>query len=184
MLFAAGRNLGFILVALIACRSAHAGAPPPAAASVTVEIAAATLASDCDKGAARAPSQQKRAADTAGGAPASDERIATACEQTSMQLSVHSSKGGTPTSLKVKRVELFDDTGASLGVLTPRSPTLWSSDGTYRPWDQTVKPDQKLSVSYRLSAPGPPPSTIQLGRGGQPLQPDLPAQGHPHRGGR
>ena len=47
-----------------------------------------------------------------------------------MQLSVIGAPGGTPIQLRVKRVELLDDKGNLIGELTPRSPTIWSQDGS------------------------------------------------------
>jgi hypothetical protein len=70
-----------------------------------------------------------------------------------MQLSVVAPAGGAATQLTVKKVELFDDKGALIGVLTPRTPTVWAEDGTYKAWDQAVAPGQELAVSYALSQP-------------------------------
>lgn len=75
------------------------------------------------------------------------------CEQTSMQLAVTSVGGGAPTKLAVKKVELFDASGKSLGVLVPTNPTRWTDKSMYEAWDEQVAPDQKLSVSYALSQP-------------------------------
>jgi len=75
------------------------------------------------------------------------------CEQTSMQLAVTSAGGGAPTKLAVKKVELFDASGKSLGELVPSKPTRWTDKSMYEAWDEQVPPDQKLSVSYVLSQP-------------------------------
>lgn len=70
-----------------------------------------------------------------------------------MQLSVIAPAGATASQLTVKKVELFDDKGVLIGEVTPRAPTVWAQDGTYKPWDQQVAAGQQLSVSYALSQP-------------------------------
>lgn len=125
---------------------------------VTVELTAVTLGEDCGvapapKKSAAAESQQKPLADSSakpGFAPARRQ----ACEQTSMQLSVSSPVGFAETTLRVKKVQVFDENGKLVGTLTPRTPTVWgSASGTYLPWDEKVASAATLSVSYALSAP-------------------------------
>lgn len=137
--------------------------PAPASPAVTVQMTAATLADDCGGSAPRArpPAPAKSAkwdradADvSARGAKAKRQ-----CEQTSMQLSIVSKAGGGPTELRVKKVEIFDEKGTSLGELTARSPTVWSAQGSYVAWDENIAPAQELSVSYVLSQPAWGPST-------------------------
>ena len=69
-----------------------------------------------------------------------------------MQLSIISPADLAPGELRVKRVEVFDDTGKLVGTLTPRSPSRWSG-GSYVAWDQKIAPAQVLSVSYPLTQP-------------------------------
>ena len=74
------------------------------------------------------------------------------CEQTSMQLAI---VGADKTDVRIKSVEVFDDAGKSLGVLSASKPTRWvDSSATYEPWDETVLAGQTSSVSYVLSQPG------------------------------
>jgi hypothetical protein len=147
--------------------------PPPAPAKVAVTMTAATLAEDCGGTAPIAPPPTKFAKPPSSGARAESDdpapgpsrargdvsagyagRARMRCEQTSMQLSVIAGSGVAPTSIRVKKVELVDDTGKLIGTLTPSAPTVWSdADGIYKPWAQTVSPDTKLSVSYALSKP-------------------------------
>lgn len=134
--------------------------PPPARApAVTVAMTAATLADDCG-GVAPAPSapaaaprkqSEARRDESSGASRARAEKRA--CDQSSMQLSVIAPAGTTASQLTVKKVELFDDKGALIGELTPRAPTAWAQDGTYKAWDQQVAAGQELSVSYALSQP-------------------------------
>lgn len=127
---------------------------PPPAPAITVAMTAATLADDCG-GISPPPAartQAKQRSDESSGGPS---RVAArrACEQSSMQLSVIAPAGASANRLTVKKVELFDDQGALVGVVTPRAPTVWAQDGTYQPWDQKVAAGQELSVSYALSQP-------------------------------
>jgi hypothetical protein len=144
-------------------------APAPAPKTVpgsdaTVAITSVTLAGDCggsptppspsaaqESERRREPSKSERK--RAPGSEREDEAQQRICEQTSMQLSIKGAAAGSPLQLRVKTIELFDDKGTRLGELTPRAPTVWSQDGQYRPWDQSVAPATELSVSYVLSAP-------------------------------
>lgn len=117
-------------------------------------MTAATLADDCGgvappaKEAQRSQRQEDSRGDEARGA-----RARRACDQSSMQLSIVVPAGGAATQVTIKRVELFDDKGALIGELTPRTPTVWADGGTYTAWDQKIAPGQNLSVSYALSQP-------------------------------
>jgi hypothetical protein len=147
-------------------------APPPVTVTkpapkpTQVELTAVTLADDCGgTPPARAPSpvtktatkldvsedegrELKAKSERAAGAGA---RAARRCEQTSMQLSI---AAGDASSIQVKSVELFDDTGKSLGTLTASTPTRWSdANGVYEAWDQRVAASSTNSVSYVLSQP-------------------------------
>lgn len=129
----------------------------PATPDVTVEIASVTLGDDCGAAAARAS-----AGDSVAGAPpparaqvgaSAMAKMARACEQTSVQLSLRAGPGAASPSIEVRQVRLTDASGASLGALIPRGPVVWSADGAYVPWDQTIEPGETLSVAYALSAP-------------------------------
>ncbi len=160
-----------------ASRPAPARKPAPAP-KITVVMTAATLADDCGGAApASAPtfaapppprtasmpaSQQNPALDSGARAKADAPYEPTAkakresrrCEQTSMQLSATAAAGAKTTTLRVKKVELFDDSGAALGVLTAKSPRVWSvAKGAYQPWGGSIAAGQTLNVSYVLSQP-------------------------------
>ncbi|MFO0618017.1 MAG: hypothetical protein U0414_35830 [Polyangiaceae bacterium] len=129
-----------------------ASSPPRRAAlDVSVVLVAATLADDCggDAGARPAPVLSK-------GDSAESEKSAKAkrrCEQTSMQLSITSDKGNVPARLIVKKVELFDASSRSVGVLASSDPTVWDESGGYVPWDERIAPASALAVSYALGQP-------------------------------
>jgi hypothetical protein len=125
--------------------------PPATAASVTVQMTAATLGDDC--GGSPAASKEKSVPSRMKGDMARGARAKSVCEQSSMQLSVVAAADGAPTRLGVKKVELFDDKGAMLGELIAATPTVWDPSGVYQAWDQSVAPGQDLSVSYALSQP-------------------------------
>ncbi|MEJ7598610.1 MAG: hypothetical protein WKG01_11935 [Kofleriaceae bacterium] len=125
-------------------------------AKATVDLTAVTLADDCGGtppwGPPTAPvtRSEKQDVDAQPESHKSKSAQRRRCEQTAMQLAV-TAPDGAATELVVKKVELFDDAGKSLGELTASSPTRWSNDA-YQPWDQKVAPGQ-LSVSYVLSQP-------------------------------
>jgi hypothetical protein len=135
--------------------------PPPITApapggKVSVELTAVTLADDCGGtppwGPPAAPTRKADidADDSLKGK--SKSAVKRRCEQTSMQLSAASSDG-KPTKITVKKVEMFDDTGASLGELAASTPTYWSKNGMYESWDQMLGPAAQVSVSYVLERP-------------------------------
>ena len=151
---------------------------PRPAPKVTVVMTAATLADDCGGTApAGAPtfaappppvtasktaSEQNPALDPGPRAKADADYEPTAkakrerrrCEQTSMQLSATAAAGAKTTTLRVKKVELFDDSGTSLGVLTATTPRVWSVDkGAYQAWNGSIAAGQTLNISYVLSQP-------------------------------
>ena len=131
----------------------------PAASKITVDLTAVTLADDCGGTApAGPPAAPARKADRANDdAPEhqlkSKSEAKRRCEQTSMQLAVAATADGSPTKLVVKRVEMFDDTGTSLGELAASTPTYWSKNGMYEAWDEAVAPGSQLAVSYVLARP-------------------------------
>src|SRR5207253_8731467 len=132
---------------------------------------AATLAEDCGGTGAPygtpvpevTPAKKKRGwkGARADGKPPADAGAASmskmgerACEQTSMQLSGVAGALERPATIAVKKVEIFDKKGKSIGVLTPRSPLAWNTaKGQYEAWDESVAANANLSVSYALSAP-------------------------------
>jgi hypothetical protein len=149
-------------------------APPPATVGkVTVVMTAATLADDCGgsppwgpptasydpppmqpKGATRPLGKADSEYADVDNSKAKAKMERRRCEQTSMQLSVTAAAGGSPAKLQVKKVELFDQSGKSLGSLAASKPTRWTDKSSaYEAWDESVVPDQKLSVSYVLAQP-------------------------------
>jgi hypothetical protein len=128
----------------------------PGAAKISVDLTAVTLADDCGGTPPwQPPAAPTRKADIDDSPKSAKSKSATKrrCEQTSMQLSVAASSDGKPTKLTIKKVEMFDDTGASLGELAASTPTFWSKNGMYESWDQMVAPASQLSVSYVLEQP-------------------------------
>lgn len=73
------------------------------------------------------------------------------CEQTSMQLSI---AAGSDVDVRVKSVEVLDESGTSLGTLVSSKPTRWSdAQAAYQPWDGKVVAGETALVSYVLSQP-------------------------------
>jgi hypothetical protein len=134
--------------------------PPATVGKITVVMTAATLADDCGGSApweapqAKAATKKQDSEFADMDEPKGKAKMARRrCEQTSMQLSVTAAAGGAPAKVQVKKVELFDQNGKSLGVLAASKPTRWTDKSMYEAWDESVAPDQKLSVSYVLAQP-------------------------------
>lgn len=142
--------------------------PPAPKATTRVELTAVTLADDCggtppwsapsklakaeaaksdDASPSGAKSKGKRDVDD----DANGVRARRRCEQTSMQLGI---SAGDASKISVKSVELFDETGKSLGKLSASKPTRWSdASGVYEAWDETLGAGSTSSVSYVLTQP-------------------------------
>lgn len=125
---------------------------PKPALNVSVVMTAATLGDDCggSTDARPPPVLGKNDRDRDEPLPAKSKRR---CEQTSMQLSIASEPGNLPARLLVKKVELFDEAGQSVAVLSSSAPTIWDESGTYVPWDERIAPSATLAVSYALEQP-------------------------------
>jgi hypothetical protein len=149
---------------------------PPTApkAATTVELTAVTLADDCGgtppwgappkvitaqaepakkAEAVKADVEMEPKAKAKGDykGDSNGARAKRRCEQTSMQLAI---SAGDASKIAVKSVELFDETGKSLGTLTASKPTRWSdANGVYEAWDEAVAAGSTSSVSYVLTQP-------------------------------
>jgi len=155
-------------------------APPPRPqpqpqGDVSVELSGVTLGDDCggtppanppkpSKTAAAAPAEPASLAPPARRAPGTPSAVAAdcaepgcgggyACQQTSIQLALRATGTSAATPIQIKRVELLDAKGVSLGELTATSPTRWSDAGSYQAWDQSLAPNEQAAVSYVLSSP-------------------------------
>lgn len=128
----------------------------PVAPAISVEMTAATLADDCGGGPSTPPPAPSAKAATK--LEKSDEAHAKSkakrrCEQSSIQLAITAPAGAEPAELAVKSVELLLESGASIGKLEARAPSVWSEADGYMPWNQSIAPGQDLSVSYALTQP-------------------------------
>lgn len=158
------RLLPLVLV-LGSCWSSSQPQPKPAPGAISVDVASVSLADNCPDPvvAAAPPANPVPSAPSPGSMHSSQEGEAIpgskpsfesrsrqeVCEQTRMQLSIKSEGAG---AIQIKRVELLDKSGKSVGVLAARNPTLWTND-TYVPWNQQVAAGQQLTASYSLTAP-------------------------------
>jgi hypothetical protein len=136
-----------LLVALVA--SCYTSTPTPTAPqvgpAVSVDLSGATIADDCGDGTV--PRREKRDDDHDG------DRGWALCVPTSMQLSVRSPREALATTIRIKKVELVDPSGAVLQTLASRHPARWDNDGAYTPWNEQVSPGQTLAASYLLTPP-------------------------------
>jgi|GEM_PF-1364778 len=137
--------------------------PVPQAAGVEVLMTAATLADDCggvpnttpkpkpkptQSFAAKSEPKRRGKSDRA-----MKSKAKRRCKQSSIQLAVTAAEGAKAATIAVKSVELLLASGDSLGMLTTRSPSVWTDGEGYAPWNETVEPGQDLSVSYAVSQP-------------------------------
>jgi hypothetical protein len=161
-------HLGW-LIALAACADSNADtvkdpfAKPPPAASLTVELAAVSLADDCaplpPPPTAPAPATPAKPADAGPSAPMRRAPGAQAvggrygCDQTTMQLKITTPAGFKAGTVKIKKVELLDTEGKVLQTLSSRNPRAWKNTTSYLPWDEKVGPSQGVHSMYDLSSP-------------------------------
>jgi len=146
---------------------------PQPQGDVKVELSAVTLGHDCGGSWTPPPPATRAAAPAEEAAPATPMKRPAApavacaqghdcgggshhrgdCQQTSLQLALHAAGNGSPTPIRIKKVELLDAKGGFISELTASSPTRWSDAGSYQTWDQLVAPGEHAAVSYQLSSP-------------------------------
>ncbi len=76
------------------------------------------------------------------------------CTQSTVQLSL-TNNGTVPGKLQILTIRLLDAaTQRELGTLVGRKPSVWTDEGTYQPWDETVREGAAaMTVAYRLADP-------------------------------
>jgi hypothetical protein len=154
----------FLLVALAACTKASKGneTPDPKTgaaprSNATVTLTSVTFADDCGGTAPSTPPAPAAAepatpAITAPGV--AQDRVSMErrrCEQTSMQLAIGAL---ADTEIHIKSVEVFDESGKSLGTLVAAKPQRWAdAPAAYEVWDEKLVKGTTARVSYALSQP-------------------------------
>ena len=145
-----------LLVALAGCAPVDANPTK----DITVELSAVTLGDDC----AVVPSNPKPAKPSRA-APAAPSVRAPAdcdvggcghhsrCDQTTMQLAIKTPAGSKPTTIKIKKVELLDNKGKVLEVLTSKLPSKWDGSSSYIVWNEQVAAGESVKAMYSLNAP-------------------------------
>jgi hypothetical protein len=148
------RTAWLLAVTSAACwHSGDTATVPPATNPVEVTLSSVTLGDDCGglaMGDAEDKPVESESQSRNGRRGPSDQFGDMDCVQTSMQLALKSTDGSG--SLRVTKVELVAKDGTTL-VLGARTPTTWSDDGVYKPWNQQIAANQKLQVSYQLQSP-------------------------------
>jgi hypothetical protein len=164
-----------LALALAACTKASKGNdtssdPKTGAAprsNATITLTSVTFADDCGGAAPSSPPPNAPAKAAAGSsaAPAAPAVVPPGvaqetakesmerrrCEQTSMQLAIGAL---ADTEIHIKSVEVFDETGKSLGSLTAAKPQRWADAGAvYEAWDEKLGKGTTARVSYALSQP-------------------------------
>jgi hypothetical protein len=158
----------FLVVALAACTKASKGNETPTdpktgaapRANATVTLTSVTFADDCGGTAPSAPppSTSQAPASPAVVAPSearpqdqAESMERRRCEQTSMQLAIGAL---ADTEIHIKSVEVFDESGKSLGTLTAAKPQRWAdAPAAYEAWDEKLVKGTTARVSYALSQP-------------------------------
>ena len=75
------------------------------------------------------------------------------CTQSTLQLALRN-PGKVAATLRVEAVRLVDvGTKRVLGPIAVRKPSVWSEQGTYKPWDEQVAVGAELKIGYRLAEP-------------------------------
>jgi len=124
-------------------------APPPAAKPAA---APTEVAGDMPPAAPMPP----RAGAAARRSTHSGRSMRQPCTQSTMQLAF-TGQGPAPATVRIKEIALFPAAGGAasggeLGTLRSRGPAAFV-DGSYKPWDETLKPGGDLKASYKLSMP-------------------------------
>lgn len=148
-------SLAYLILAGCWSSSQPETTKPVTATDVGVELAAVTLADDCgdlDVPAAAAPATPALVAPADSCAGPGCGSLRHECEQTSMQLAFKATAGARSTSVRVKRVELLDANGATLGELKARGAKRWTNE-KYVAWNQTLAPSEEVSATYALESP-------------------------------
>jgi len=122
--------------------------PPPdePGSTIRVAIAAVQLLSNCpDPPEVAAEADMDRAAEYRSSGTGS----APYCSQSTVQLALHSDRGGT---FRVVAVRVLDAAHKRVaGSTTLRKPTLWSAEtSTYLRWDERIAAGKDLKISYKL----------------------------------
>lgn len=144
------------LFALAACWSASQPTTPREGGAVDVQVASVSLADDCPDPVAAAPADKPSISSSSvacfEGHDCNASSRRRSCEQTTMQLALRSTGTGG-AKIAIKRVELLDASGASLGTMAVRNPTRWTEAGEYVPWNEAIDARQEVTASYALSLP-------------------------------
>jgi hypothetical protein len=154
-----------LTAAALSCGGTVTDPTLPNGEPVQISIAAVTLADDCGTGPRTPPapetaSIQKQPSRKEAGREArsvaydsewAGARGDRACEQSSLQLRVENGTGA-PATISIRKIEIVDERGTTVGELTAREPSRWMDDA-YQPWDEQIGADQIMQVSYALSQP-------------------------------
>jgi hypothetical protein len=150
----------FLVIALAGCTKASKGNETPAdpktgaapRSNATVTLTSVTFADDCGGTApANAPATPAITAPGVVQEPAKESMERRRCEQTSMQLAIGAL---ADTEIHIKSVEVFDESGKSLGTLVAAKPQRWAdAPAAYEPWDEKLVKGTTARVSYALSQP-------------------------------
>lgn len=149
-------HTSLLLAAIAACATSDAKIVK--IEDIRVELAAVTLADDCGP---RTPPPSVVAPPSTPPVPSKTPAARCAgpncgrgnCNQTSMQLAIHTEPDIKSTTIKIKKVELLDPKGVVLEVLTARAPARWTDKGEYVAWDEKIDAGTNYKTMYDLTTP-------------------------------
>lgn len=138
-----------VLALALGCTSSHEGG---SSLDVEAAIASVTLGDACGASGARLPPPA--------GEPSADAPIIGDCESgycggcrsTSIQIALDAGAGDAEVPFEVLSIELLDMDRRVLDTLDPMTATLYTDEG-YVGWDETIAPNESLSVRYETTAP-------------------------------
>lgn len=73
-------------------------------------------------------------------------------DEPSLQLSIRSSDTRA-LPIKIKNVELVEESGLLVATFTPQTPMRWNDQGTFVAWNETVGGGEILAATYSLGTP-------------------------------
>lgn len=131
--------------------------PDPETDAAATAATAAPAAAPVKAGSQAAPvpgaAMQERMAPGAAGKMRPGSTWTQPCTQSTLQLALRN-PGKVAATLRVEAVRLVDvGTKRVLGPIAVRKPSVWSEQGTYKPWDEQVAVGAELKIGYRLAEP-------------------------------
>lgn len=138
-----------VLALALGCTSSHEGG---SSLDVEAAIASVTLGDACGESGARRPPAGEPSGDAPIIGDCEDGGFCGGCRSTSIQIALDAGAGDAEVPFEVISIELLDMDRRVLDTLDPMTATLYTDEG-YVGWDETIAPNESLSVRYETTAP-------------------------------